>query len=143
MMPKRKRAQKRDGGAPNSPDSLDPDEERPPSEPNESRESATDDDLSGDEGPEAEDDESVSATQRRKKSLRGFLKQVKGQHYRVVEMRVALVCSFGVFAKVMFSDVLVEDEDSFVTHAALTFAACKYVPVYTKTTGSPYTLRTF
>ena len=122
-MPKRKRQQKGDGGSPKPTPTVD--EDRPATELQESDgEALTDEDLSAEEFPEAEDDE-VVATQRRKKSLRNFLKQAKTQHYRVIEMRVALVCSFGVFAKVIFSDALAKDENSFTTHAALTFAACE------------------
>ena len=122
-MPKRKRQQKVDGGSPKSPTNVD--EDRPATELQEGNgEAVTDEDLSSEEDPVGEVDE-VVATQRRKKSLRNFLKQAKTQHYRVIEMRVVLVCSFGVFAKVIFSDALAKDKDSFVTHAALTFAACE------------------
>ena len=119
-MPKKQRQQKQGSKRESSADeSTARKDGRPPTL--DPQEDIVDDDQ---ETIEEEEGEGEDASQR-SKSLKSFLKQVKGQHYRVIEMRVVLVCSFGVFAKLMFSDALVSDEDSFVTHAALTFAACK------------------
>ena len=121
-MPKKQRQQKRDGKPPSAPEEKVVGEENRPAP-------ELQDDLSHDDAHTEEEEsggDGEDERSKRAKSLRDFLKHAKGQHYRVIETRVALVCSFGVFAKLIFSDALVDhDEDSFITHAAITFAGCK------------------
>lgn len=135
-MPKRQRHQKQDGKPASSSESTTQDKRRADPEPP-ADVAGGDDDEDFDEAINEEEREEASQ-QQQQKSLKGFLKQAKGQHYRVVEMRVVLVCSFGVFAKLMFSDALEKAEDTFVTHAALTFAARKLVTIFSHPTWSPY-----
>ena len=115
-MPKRQRQQKQDGQPPNPTTASATREEREKA--TETHDTVEDDDINEEEDP--------GATRSRSLGLKGFLKHSKNQQYRVVEMRVALVCSFGVFFKLIYSEALEEqDEDSFITHAALMFAGCK------------------
>lgn len=134
-MPKRQRHQKQDGKPASSSESTTQDKRRADPDPP-ADVAGGDDDEDFDEAINEEERE--EASQQQQKSLKGFLKQAKGQHYRVVEMRVVLVCSFGVFAKLMFSDALEKAEDTFITHAALTFAARKLVAIFSLPTWSPY-----
>ena len=113
-MSRRQRQQKQDG-QPASPNAT-----------REEREQATEshDTLEADEINEEEDPE---ATRSRSKGLKGFLKHAKNQQYRVVETRVALVCSFGIFFKLIYSEGLEElDKELFTTHAAITYVGREY-----------------
>ena len=109
-MPKRQRQQKQDSKHPST---TAQDERQPTSAPQ---------DEVNDDGDEVQE---AGERPRRTKSLKHFIEQVKGKHYRVIEMRVALVCSFGVFAKLIFSDALAEVDDTTITHSAVAFAGCK------------------
>ena len=40
----------------------------------------------------------------RRTGLRGFVEQTRGKQHRVIEMRITLVGSFGMAARVLFSD---------------------------------------
>lgn len=117
-MPKKQRQQKRDGKPPSSSgEKVVGEGKRPAPEIQDNLSNDNEEEESGGEGDERS---------QRAMSLRDFLKHAKGQHYRVIETRVALVCSFGVFAKLIFSDALIDgDKDSFITHSAITFAGCK------------------
>lgn len=122
-MSKKQRQQKRDGKPPSSSGEKVVGEGKRPAP--EVQDELGNDDAHVEEEEYGGDGEGDERSQR-EKSLRDFLKHAKGQHYRVVETRVALVCSFGVFAKLIFSDALVDgDDDSFITHSAVTFAGCK------------------
>ena len=115
-MPRRQRQQKQD------------DQPASPSTTREEREQATEsrDTLEDDEINEGENPEATSSSRSRSKGLKGFLKHAKNQQYRVVEARVALVCSFGVFFKLIYSEGLEEqDKELFTTHAAVTYVGCK------------------
>lgn len=114
-MPKRQRQQKQDG-QPTNPSSTREDKK----ETTESQDTLVDDDLNNEE-------ENPEATRSRSKGLKGFLKHAKNQQYRVVETRVALVCSFGIFFKLIYAEGLEElDEELFTTHAAVTYVGRKY-----------------
>lgn len=58
-------------------------------------------------------------------SLKEFVEKFKDRHYYVIEMRIVLVCSIGVFFKLFFSDVILEEEEGALTYSALTFVCCK------------------
>ena len=121
-MPKKQRQQKRTG----KPSNLAQDN-RPASDLQDGVTEGEDDHSQQEEGEEVNEGEGEERSQTAK-SLRRFLKHAKGQHYRVIEIRVALVCSFGVFAKLIFSDALEKnDEDSFITHSAITYIGRKCV----------------
>jgi hypothetical protein len=119
-MPRRQRQQKQDG-QPTRPSTTR--EEGEQQQATETHHDALED---SDEINEEKNPESTSS---RSKGLKGFLKHAKNQQYRVVEIRVALVCSFGIFFKLIYSEDLEELEDSkelFTTHAAITYVGCKY-----------------
>ena len=59
-------------------------------------------------------------------SLKEFVKQFKDRHYHVIEMRIVLICSFGIFVKLFFSDVLTQLSEHLLTYSALTFIACEW-----------------
>ena len=59
--------------------------------------------------------------------LKEFVDEYKDNQHRIVESRIAIVCSFGVFGKVLFSDTLAEMDKDSTTYAALTFVACECV----------------
>lgn len=119
-MPRRQRQQKQDG-QPTSPTTT-----------REEREQATET-LEDNEINEEESPEATSSRSRSTKGLKGFLKHAKNQQYRVVETRVALVCSFGIFFKLIYSESLEElDKALFTTHAAITYVGCKYMYLYQK-----------
>ena len=114
-MPKRQRQQKQDSQPTNPSTTREKEEEK-----TESQDTLEDDDLNNEE-------ENPEATRSRSKGLKGFLKHAKNQQYRVVETRVALVCSFGIFFKLIYSEGLEElDKELFTTHAAVTYVGCKY-----------------
>ena len=56
-------------------------------------------------------------------SLKDFVKQFKDRHYHVIEMRIILICSFGSFVKLFYSDVLAQRNEHLLTFSALTFIA--------------------
>ena len=60
----------------------------------------------------------------RQTNFRQFVNDLKTKQHRVVEMRIALVCSFAVVARVLFSSQL-SDEHSFVIQSSLVFAGSK------------------
>ena len=60
----------------------------------------------------------------RQTNFRQFVNDLKTKQHRVVEMRIALVCSFAVVARVLFSNQL-SDEHSFVIQSSLLFAGSK------------------
>ena len=59
--------------------------------------------------------------------LRQFVEDIKGKQHRVIEMRIILICSLGVFSKVLFSEALAKKEEEYgvVTYGILAFAARK------------------
>lgn len=57
--------------------------------------------------------------------MKEFVEKFKDRHYYVVEMRMVLICSLGIFLKLFFSDVTTEMEG--LTYAALMFIGCKYM----------------
>ena len=75
-----------------------------------------------DEGEEREDVEVEG--EGRQTNFRQFVNDLKKKQHRVVEMRIALVCSFAVVARVLFSDQL-SDEQSFVIQRSFVFAGSK------------------
>ena len=75
-----------------------------------------------DEGEEREDVEVEG--EGRQTNFRQFVNDLKTKQHRVVEMRIALVCSFAVVARVLFSDQL-SDEQSFVIQRSFVFAGSK------------------
>lgn len=112
-MPKRQRRQKQDGELSSPPTANSTGEER--RRVTEAHENLENDALNEEENPEA--------TSSRSSGLKSFLKHAKNQQYRVVETRVALVCCFGVFFKLIYSEDLEElDGELFTTHAAITYA---------------------
>ena len=118
-MPRRQRQQKQDGQPTSSSTTR---EEREQQQATETRDTLGD----SNEIDEEENPESTSSGSR-PKGLKGFLKHAKNQQYRVVETRVALVCSFGIFFKLIYSEALEElDKELFTTHAAVTYVGCKY-----------------
>lgn len=113
-MPRRQRQQKQDG-QPASPDATREEGEQA---------AESHDTLEADKINEEED---LEATRSRSKGLKGFLKHAKNQQYRVVETRVALACSFGIFFKLIYSEGLEElDKELFTTHAAVTYVGREY-----------------
>ncbi len=116
-MPRRQRQQRQDG-QPTSPSTTR--EEREQQQATETHHDALD---------EINEEENPESTSSRSKGLKGFLKHAKNQQYRVVETRVALVCSFGIFFKLIYSEGLEELDESkelFTTHAAVTYVGRKY-----------------
>lgn len=59
-------------------------------------------------------------------SLKEFVKQYKDRNYYVIEMRIVLVCSFSIFMKLFFSDVITTVDDQSLTHSVLSFVVCEY-----------------
>ena len=57
--------------------------------------------------------------------LKKFVVEYKDKQHSIIESRIAIVCSFGVFGKVLFSDTLAEMDKDSTTYAPLTFVACK------------------
>ena len=53
------------------------------------------------------------------------MEEFKDKHYHVIEMRILLVCSFGIFLKLFLSDALDSDseDDPLLTYSALSFIA--------------------
>lgn len=62
----------------------------------------------------------------RQTNFRQFVNDLKTKQHRVVEMRIVLVCSFAVVARVLFSNQL-SDEHSSVIQSSLLFAGSKYL----------------
>lgn len=62
----------------------------------------------------------------RQTNFRQFVNDLKTKQHRVVEMRIALVCSFAVVARVLFSNQL-SDEHSSVIQSSLLFTGSKYL----------------
>ena len=113
-MPRRQRQQKQDG----QPGATREEREQQATETLDAPEE--DDEIGEEENPEATTSSSKS------KGLKGFIKHAKNQQYRVVETRVALVCSFGIFFKLIYSERLEElDKELFTTHAAFMYVGCK------------------
>ncbi len=61
-----------------------------------------------------------------KGSLKEFIEQYKDKHYHAIEMRIVLVCSFGVFAKIFFSSVLTDLDNPVLSFSVLFFIACEW-----------------
>ncbi len=55
--------------------------------------------------------------------LKEFVEEFKDKHYHVIEMRILLVCSFGIFLKLFLSEALSQEDDPLLTYSALTFIA--------------------
>ena len=114
-MPRRQRQQKQDGQPTR--------EEREQQQATETHHETSED---SDKINEEENPETTSSGSR-SKGLKGFLKHAKNQQYRVVETRVALVCSFGIFFKLIYSEALEEmDKELFTIHAAVMYVGCKF-----------------
>ena len=54
-------------------------------------------------------------------SLKEFVEQYKDKHFHVIETRIVLICSFGIFMKLFYSD----ERELTLTHTNLLFLGCK------------------
>lgn len=77
------------------------------------------------ENEEQERENARVETEGSQTNFRQFVNDLKTKQHRVVEMRIALVCSFAVVARVLFSNQL-SDEHSSVIQSSLLFAGSKY-----------------
>ena len=70
---------------------------------------------------EEEEEEEEVAHETMREGLRKFVEEFKGKTHRVVEMRIALACAFGVAMRLLFAEKLTEEVDDMVVYSGFIF----------------------
>lgn len=79
-----------------------------------------------------EEEEEEVAHETMREGLRKFVEEFKGKTHRVVEMRIALACAFGVAMRLLFAEKLTEEVDDMVVYSGFIFTGvCFAVLIFT------------